>query len=408
MVKNLLFPVILFVFLFTTISWAQELPPDEFQINFSGYFDSFDVNVLYPSISLTRKVSETTSITGRYLVDMITAASIRGSSGGGTPSEEDDDDFDKLAKTTGKKKVDAITAASVSAGGYSEDPAFDDVRQEFNLGITHLIGGNRISLNGIYSTERDYTSSTLAGTISRDFALKNTTVELGFVRSWDQVFPVTKDWTHNKNVVSYSLNFSQLISRYALIQFLTSYMENNGYLSDAYNQISIGPPDAPVLYDPIHPDNRIRRAVGTRLKFRLDPTSSMQIDYRYYWDSWEVSSHTISASYMTHLSPHVIFELGLRHYLQSRAYFFKPEYFQAEPLMTVDIKLDKSYSNDLQLELIIDGGRGQDYLPFLTSEKVQYILGLNIYQRQTETGYWYNGDTNLLATNFNIGLRYRF
>jgi hypothetical protein len=411
-VKKFLAPFFLITCLTITRVSAQDLPADELQINLSGYFDSFDVNVLYPNISLTGKVSETTSITGRYLVDMISAASIRGSSGNANSSDDDDerfdDDFDKILNTKRTNEVDAVTSASIGAGGERESPSYDDVRHQFNLGITKLLAGSRISLNGIYSTERDYTSSTLAGTISRDFALKNTIVEIGFVRSWDRVFPVTKDWKRRKNVVTYSANFSQLLSTYALIQFLTSYTENTGYLADAYNQISIGPSSMEVLYDPIHPDNRIRRAVGTQIKFRLDASSSMQVGYRYYWDSWEVISHTISANYMTHLDPHIIFNIGWRHYLQSRAYFFKPEYMHPEPLMTVDIKLDEGYSNELQLGLTLNGGRGQDYLPFLTSENMQYNISLNIYNRQTETGYWYNGKKSLLAANYNFGLRYRF
>ena len=415
-VNKLLHLFYLIPILIVTSALGQELPADELQVNISGYFDSFNVNVIYPSISYTSKVSDNTSITGRYLVDMISAASIKGSSGNATGTGGDDhgghdDDIKSLAKTTGTGAVDAVTAASGVGGGGGGSvlgSGFDDVRNEFTLGATHLWGGNTISVNGIYSTERDYTSSTFAGTISRQFAMKNTTVELGFVRSWDQVYPVTKNWTRNKDVVTYSANFSQLLGKNALIQFLTSYTENNGYLADAYNQVTINSGGTATPYDPIHPDSRIRRAAATQLKFRLNQTASMQLGYRYYWDSWDVNSHTISGNYMEHLSRHTILSVGLRHYLQSQAYFFKTRYLQPESLMTTDIKLDKGYSNELQLELILDGGRGQDYLPFLTSEKVQYNLSLNFYQRHTQTGYWYNGSQNLFATDFNIGLRYRF
>jgi len=410
-VKNGFIPVLILAVSINRPVTGQDLPADELQVNFSGYFDSFDVNVLYPNISLTTKVSETTSINARYLVDMITAASIRGSSNTSGDSENDergfDDKIDPAARTAATKKVDAVTAASSSAGGF-EQPSFDDVRNEFNLGVTHLLAGNRISLNGIYSRESDYSSKTLAGTISHGFALKNTTIELGYVHSWDLVFPVTKDWTRSKNVVTYSANFSQLLGKNALIQFLSSYMEYSGYLADAYQQIRIGPPDNPVLYAPAHPDKRIRRALGSQFKFRLSQISSVQIGYRYYWDSWDVRSHTISTDYMTYFSPHVMFDLGLRHYLQSRAYFFKPEYTYPEDLMTADIKLEEGYSNEVQLGLTLSGGRDQDYLPFLTDENVQYNLALNIYQRHTLTGYWFNGENNLIATNFNIGIRYRF
>ena len=307
--------------------------------------------------------------------------------------------------------VDAVTAASSSSGGGVGEfggPSFDDVRNEFNLGITHIMLGNRISINSIYSSERDYNSKTLAGTISHDFLLKNTTVEVGLVRSWDRIFPVTKDWRRTKNVTTYSANFSQLLGKKALIQFLSSYTEDEGYLADAYKQIKIGPDNNPFWYDPIQPNLRIRRAVGSRLKFRLNAKSSMETGYRYYWDSWDVSSHTISADYMRYLDKHIILDVGLRHYMQSRASFFKSEYLQPEQLMTADIKLDKGYSNELQLGLTLNGGPHQDYLPFLTNEKVQYNFALNIYQRHTQTGYWFNGNKDLIATNINIGIRYRF
>ncbi|MCB0281547.1 MAG: DUF3570 domain-containing protein [Calditrichae bacterium] len=418
--KKLALGLLILLFLSGSVL-AQDLPDDELQVNISGYFDSFDVNVMYPSIAITRKVSDKTSITGRYLVDMITAASMKtggsSSSGSGEREHEDDDegrehDFGKTSSATSVNSVDAVTAASSRGGGgvFGGEglSSFDDVRNEFNLGVSQIVGENLISLNGIYSTERDYTSSTLAGTISRQFAMKNTTLQLGFVRSWDKVFPVIKDWTRSKDVVTYSANFSQLLGKSALIQFLTSYSENNGYLADAYNQVSVDSMGTMVLRDPIHPNNRIRKAAATQLKFRLSEQSSMQMGYRYYWDNWDVVSHTFSMNYMRHMSDHVVLGLGWRTYLQNRAFFFKPQYAQPEALMTSDIKLDKGYSNQLQFELTLNGGRGQDYLPFLTSEKIQYNISLNVYSRHTQSGYWYNGQKNMIATNFNLGIRYRF
>lgn len=395
---------------------GQELPPDELQINLSGYFDTFDVNVLYPSFSLTSKVSDNTSITGRYLVDMITAASMKSGSASIGEGEDDDrgehDDFDralnKTGSTNGVNSVDAVSAASAGGGGESFGPSFDDLRNEYNLGVTHLFQDNLLSINGIYSSERDYTSATVAGTISRQFAMKNTTLELGFVRSWDHIFPVTKDWTKTKDVITYSANFSQILGPNALIQFLTSYTENSGYLADAYNQVSVDSLNTLVFQDPVHPNSRIRRAAASRFKLRLSEISSIELGYRYYWDDWDVVSNTISVDYKKHTGKHTILGLGWRGYLQNRANFFKSNYTLNNILKTSDVKLDKGYSNEFQLELTLNGGRGMDYLPFLTNERVQYNLSLTIYQRHTQTGYWFNGSKDLIASNFNIGLRYRF
>lgn len=394
---------------------AQDLPANELQINLSGYFDSFDVNVIYPSISLTTRLSESTTFNARYLVDMITAASIKGNSDNsistGTGAQINVSDKNPINTTSSIGGVDAVTAAS-SGGGNGENislvPSFDDVRNEYNLGATQLFAGNLISLNGIYSTERDYSSKTVAATISRQFALKNTTLELGFVHSWDRIYPKTKNWTRKKSVVTYSANFSQVLSKNALVQFLSSYSEYNGYLADAYSLVGIDSFNSKIYYDPIHPDNRIRRSVAAKVKFRLNTISSLLLGYRYYWDNWDIVSHTISSNYMRHLKKNIILSLGWRFYTQSRAGFFQTQYQRPMPLMTTDIKLDKSFSNTLQLGLIINGGRGQNYLPFLRSKKVQYNFDLNIYQRHTQSEYWFNGLKDLIAMDFNIGLRYRF
>ena len=397
--------IILFLLIYfslCTIGFGQLLPGNETQVNFSGYFDNFKVSVLYPSISITKKVSESTSITGRYLVDMITAASIRSSG----PSS---------STTASLSKVDAVTAASSrtsggGGGGESEytGPTFDEVRHEFNFGMAHTFGKGILAADGIYSTESDYTSSTIIGNFTQYFAENNTSIQLGIVRSWDKVFPKTKNWKKNKNVTTFNANFSQIISKGLIVQLLSSYTDNNGLLSDNYQLVPITINGADSLFDPIHPDLRIRRAAALSLKYRLNGESSLQIGYRYYWDSWDINASTYSANYERYLSEHVIMGLGWRSNFQTQAFFFKPKYSAPEQYMTTDIKLDAGYSNELQLNLTLLGGEGEDFLPFLEDERVQYIFNLNFYLRHTNSPYWFNNSNNMFATDFNIGIRYRY
>ncbi len=385
---------LLFLFNLCTIGFAQLLPANETQVNFSGYFDNFNVSVLYPSISLTKRISESTSINARYLVDMITAASIKSSS----PS------------STSLKKVDVVTSASgrtTSGGGYSP-PTFDEVRHEFNLGVTHIFGKMILSADGIYSTESDYTSSTLIGNFTQYFAENNASVQIGIVRSWDKVFPKTKNWKKDKNVTTINANFSQVISKNLIIQLLSTYTDNNGLLSDNYKLVPISINGVDSLFDPIHPDLRIRRAAALSLKYRLTDKSSLQLGYRYYWDTWDITANTYSANYERYLSRHVIMGIGWRGNFQTQAFFFKPKYLVPEQYMTTDIKLDAGYSNELQLNFTLIGGHDQDYLPFLEDEHVQYIFNLNFYSRHTNSPYWFNNATNLFATDINIGIRYRY
>ncbi len=386
------------------VDFAQLLPPNETQVNFSTYFDDFNVTVLYPSIAITKHLSENTSITGRYLVDMITAASIKSSS----PAS---------ATTTGTEgelgKVDAVTAASSRSGGGGGGggpsvPAFDEVRHEFNLGLAHLFGSGLLTADGLYSTESDYTSSTLVGNYTQYFAENNTSLQIGVVRSWDKVFPKTKNWKKDKNVITVNANFSQVISKSLILQLLSTYTDNNGLLSDNYKLVPIAINGQDSLFDPIHPDLRIRRAAAASLKYRLSDKSSIQLGYRYYWDSWDINANTYSADYERYLSKHVILGLGWRANFQTQAFFFQPKYTAPAQYMTTDIKLDAGYSNELQMNLTLTGGDRQDYLPFLSDDRVEYIINLDFYARHTNSPYWFNNMNNLFATNINIGIRYRY
>jgi len=373
---------------------AQDLPADEFRVNFAGYFDNFNVSVIYPNMSLTKRVSASTSLTGRYLVDMVTAASIKQNKGGGGERESEDE--------RSGKKVDAVTAASAGGGEGFGGP--DDIRQEVGLGATQILAGRIVSLNGLFSKENDYSSGTIAGTVTQVFAKKNTTVQLGFVRSWDRVYPKTKTWTRTNGTKTISANISQVLGKGMILQMLYSHTDRSGYLADAYKTVVVG---ADTL-DPAHPDSRIRQAAAVRFSYRLGPASSLQAGYRYYWDTWSVSSHTISGMYQRRVSPVVTLGFGFRTNIQTKASFFRPVYTTPQTFMTVDNKLDAGFSNELQLKLILNGRRGRSDLPFLSDDRLQYNIGLNIYQRHTDAPDWFSHSRNLVATFFSMGLRYRF
>ena len=375
-------------------SWGQDLPEDELQVNLSSYFDNFDVQVIYPSVSLTKKVSETTSLNGRYLIDVVSAASIRGE------EEEEDDDYDDDDddRSSSFGEVDAVSSASSRAGlGLI---SADDVRHEVVGGVTQLIAGRILSVNGIYSRENDYSSATLAATLTHYFARKNATVQLGVVRSWDRVFPVEEDWTRTKDVTTYSINISQILGKRLIGQALFSLSDNSGYLADPYKKVGIGA----VEFDPSSPDSRMRKAASTRFIYRINERSTIQAGYRYYWDTWEIDSHTISGLYQRHVTPGLDVGLGFRSYLQSDAYFYERQYVQPVEFMTVDNKLDTGFSNELQFKLTLKGGQG---LSFLRDDRMQVNLALNVYQRHTESPDWFTNKTELVAAYFNVGLRYK-
>ena len=362
--------------------FAQSETPNELQANLSSYIDNFGVRVVYPNFSLTRHVSEETSVSGRVLVDAVSAASSKSR-------------FD----------VDGVTSATHrTSGGADNTP--DELRLQLGSGITQNLGSSTAMLNLLYSTEHDYTSTTIAGNFSQPFAQKNTTIQIGFLRSFDKVFPQTRNWKRDLNVKTISLQATQNISPRMVLQAVYSYTENSGHLSDNYQIVRL-PVDTDVLYiEPVHPNSRIRRAAAARINFRLLQKSSIQVGYRYYWDDWQVKSHTISTLFQTYITDESILGLGLRTHSQSKAWFFQESYSQREKYMTVDSKLNGAFTVDAQLKLTFPHISYNDLIPEI--ENLDYHVALNWYRRETDSPDWHSRLKTLYAYNLNLGVRYRF
>lgn len=362
---------------------SQDLPENELQVNLNSYFDSFNVKIVYPSVSFTKKLTDSSSVNIRYLVDVISAASMRS-----------------------LFKVDGVTSATNKEDGGGDDTP-DEVRHEFGAGITQGIREGVLAVNGLFSKEHDYQSVTLAGTFSYPFARKNTTLQLGLVRSWDEVSPQIRDWKKDKNVYSFSLTLTQILSKKLISQGIFSYNLSRGLLSDPYQVVEIIAGDEIRNFEPIHPDERVRKAIGFRTNYKVDRNSALHFGLRYYWDNWEVSSFTTSISFQQHLSDAATIRLGFRNYVQSRAFFFKEKYEAPEEFITVDSKLDEGYSNEYQFKLSLNGGHFKG-VPFLSDENVQLNLRLNFYKRHTVTPNWHSRAKDLYAYILSFGVRYRF
>ena len=125
--------------------FSQDLSTDELQVALNSYFDNFNVKIVYPSISLSKKISDSTAVNVRYLVDVISAASMKS-----------------------HFEIDGVTSATSKEDG-GGDNVPDEVRHELGLGFTDvpgggLIKGGTLSLNSLYSGEHDYASMTVDGT----------------------------------------------------------------------------------------------------------------------------------------------------------------------------------------------------------------------------------------------------
>lgn len=103
---------------------------------------------------------------------------------------------------------------------------------------------------------------------------------------------------------------SQILSRTAIARIGVNYTYSEGYLSDPYK-----------LRDQ-RPDTHERIALSAGYRhFFIDRDAALQVDYRYYADSWGTDSHTLELGWAQNLSRSLITPY-LRYYSQREADFF--------------------------------------------------------------------------------------
>ena len=374
------FNFILFVIFFPSLIFSQQLPEDEIQINMNTYFDNFYLNVYYPMINVTKSIDKNTSINASYLVDAITSASMRMT-----------------------LKVDGITSATPNKQGGGDNTP-DELRHQLSLGFTRNISDVSFTALGMYSIEHDYSSRTFASNLSIPFAKKNTFLLLGYAGNWDKIFPQTRTWTRNRNTTTINLGLSQILSKSIIAQADFSFINVDGYMLDGYQVVRIINGPIFLNLEPIEPNKWVRKAAGLRTNIAVSKLSSLGIGYRYYWDTWDIKSHTFEASYKTHLGDYVNMALSLRQYFQTKAFFFKPIYTEIESFMGVDSKLNSGYTNDFSIGFTFKGNKNVDF-PIISNEKISLMTSFGIYHRHTDSIDWIMRMSDLYAILINIGIK---
>lgn len=367
-------------YIFPVMVFPQEQPNNELQVNFNSYFDNFRLNVIYPSINITKNLDKNTSVTGSYLVDAISSASM------------------KMVL-----RVDGITSAtSNKQGGADNTP--DELRHQINLGIVRNISGVMVSADGMYSTEHDYSSKTFATNISIPFAKKNTVLQLGYAGNWDKIFPQTRYWTKDRTTSTFNLGLTQILSKNIVTQFDFSFINIDGYMLDGYQVVRIVKNFNLSILEPFEPEKRIRKAMGIRTNLGISKLSTLLLGYRYYWDTWDIRSHTVDVEFKTHLTDNMNVSCSFRQYFQTKAYFFKEIYSEPEPLMGVDSKLNSGYTNDVSVSLTYKGNKNSK-IPILNNDKITFLASLGFYHRHTDSPDWVMRLSELYAYLISLGFK---
>ena len=223
--------------------------------------------------------------------------------------------------------VQTLTGASI-----------EDTRTDLNVTANRYQDNGRIGYSAGFSTEDDYTSINIGLDGETHFNEKNTTLSGGFGFSFDEIEPVqqagvTRISSDDKKSLSLFTGLSQILSRQTVLKSSLTYKWNNGYLSDPYKQVCVvatGCGGALNLMDN-RPDNRHQLAWLNEFRHHiLELNSSIHFDYQYYFDTWDISSHTLALSWHQQMFGRFKLIPSLRYYSQSAADFYTP-FFAVAP-----------------------------------------------------------------------------
>lgn len=266
------------------------------------YQDSDHTTISTTTAAARVLIKDRVQITGRYLVDVVTSAS-----------------------------VDVVTAATAG---------FRDIRHEATAGVGYRDGTNTIDIGYIYSGENDWWSHTVDLGLSRDFLQHNLTLGLGFSgvfndvgRSGDRNFHRSLDVFGGSASAAWTPSRRDVVS----LTYTLSYL--NGYQASPYRYvIFINPQGLRESVPENVPDQRLRHSLTVQWKRYVQRSGAVHLHARGYVDDWQVVSLTAGGEYLIErgdfvISPH------LRGYLQRHAGFYQGQYTQRVNFMTFDREL---------------------------------------------------------------------
>lgn len=219
----------------------------------------------------------------------------------------------------------------------------DDTRYDYRVGAQYFGEKFTVSPNIGYSKEKDYTAIFGGVQVDYEFPNKATSVSGGVSVSFDEIDPTQLAGTfrvNNEDKENYTLfgTINQVINKHTIIQSTLGVSIFDGYLSDPYKQVFLPTGNLPDS----RPDDRIQYTWSTRLRRYSELlAAAFHVDYRFYYDDWNVRSHTLDLGLNKVTESGWAFDTSMRYYSQTQADFYEPFYTQA--------RADGEYSSDYRL-----------------------------------------------------------
>jgi hypothetical protein len=263
-----------------------------------GYKERGLMKVVEPVLWGKARIGETWEVQGNVALDIVSGASPESVSNiSGTP-------------------VQLVSAASVR-----------DRRHLGDVRVSRRLGELTLGISRSFSEENDYRSHAYGIEARWDLNERNTTLAFGYGQSADNIGS-TLDPTldERRDTREYLLGVTQVLSRYDLVQSTITIARGRGWFNDPYKFTRTFYPDgAPAFLFDLRPSGRDSVAWLTRYRRHVaGADGTLQAEYRYYSDDWDVRAHTLELAWQQSLGERWAVRPALRYHTQGAARFYSP------------------------------------------------------------------------------------
>jgi hypothetical protein len=261
---------------------AATLPEDKFELMYHVY-DGGGVKATGPALLVRKSLADRVSLSAQYYVDAVSNASI-----------------------------DVVTTAS----------PYKETRKAWELGIETVVRDSTLSLNLSRSNEPDYQADSFSVDVAHEVFGGMTTVSLGFGRGSDLVGQKgVPGWIDEALHWQYRAGLTQVLSPTWLTSANFEVISDSGYLGSPYRVARV--------FGAAVPERNPRTRTGRAVKLRsIDDTgslvsrSSLRVEYRYYWDTWDIRAHTAEVGASRYVGERFLVDAAARYYKQDKALFY--------------------------------------------------------------------------------------
>jgi hypothetical protein len=276
----------------------------------------------------------------------------------GTPYVVDFNDYDPATDTYKATAHPGLVHVMASAS--------PETRRQWDGSLTREWGKGELTLGGGISDEHDYLSRFFNAGGKLNFDNKLTVLNWGASATWNRIRAsiaansAADDGNYTNQIHDYhgqptifgerqdyaaDIGLTRILNAGALLQGDLSFTRSSGFLENPYKAVifAFNDPDEEfdnqgLKYIPIkgsleqRPDVRSQWAFNLRLAQHIAATDgALHLSYRFYRDSWHISSQTAEVSLEQPLGHGWLITPDVRYYSQTAAFFYAPYFMFDEP-----------------------------------------------------------------------------